>query len=56
MGQHARSLTIHELVVFLTAVTFLAMEQRVNTKFYFKLSKAPTETYEMLPLSGVMKS
>jgi hypothetical protein len=37
--------------VFLTAVTFLAMEQRVNVK----LGRAPTEPYEMLKLSVVMK-
>jgi hypothetical protein len=24
------------------------MEQRVHTKFYFKLGKTPTEIYEML--------
>jgi hypothetical protein len=34
--------------VFLTAVTFLAMEQQMNTKFYFKLCKTPVETYVML--------
>jgi transposase len=34
--------------VFQTAVTFLAMVQRMNTKFAFKLGKTPIETYEML--------
>jgi hypothetical protein len=34
--------------VFLTAVIFLAMEQRVNNKFCFKLGKTPTEIYEIL--------
>jgi hypothetical protein len=34
--------------VFLTAVTFLAMELRVNSKFCFKLGKTPIETYKML--------
>jgi hypothetical protein len=36
------------LVVFSTAATFLAMEQRMNTKFCSKLGKTPTEIYEML--------
>jgi hypothetical protein len=31
------------------------MEQRVNTKFCFKRGKTPTETYEMLQFSMVMK-
>jgi hypothetical protein len=44
-----------ELVVFLTG-HLLAMEQRVNTKFCFKLGKTPTEIYEMVQLSMVMKS
>jgi hypothetical protein len=39
----------------LSAVTFLALEQRVNTKFYFKLGKTPTKLYEMLQLSVMMK-
>jgi hypothetical protein len=34
--------------VFLTAVTFLATELRVNSKFCFKLGKTPIETYKML--------
>jgi hypothetical protein len=34
--------------VFLTAITFLAMEQRINSNFYFKLGKTPIETYGML--------
>jgi hypothetical protein len=33
--------------VFLTALTFLAMVQRMNTKFGFKLGKTPIETYEL---------
>jgi hypothetical protein len=37
-----------ELAVFLTAVTFLAMEHWENTKFCFKLGKTPQETYEVL--------
>jgi hypothetical protein len=43
------------LVAFLPVVAFLAIEQGVNTKFYFKLSKTATETYEMLHPSMVMK-
>jgi hypothetical protein len=39
---------LSELIVFLTAVTFLVMEQRINTKFRFKLSKRPIEIYAML--------
>jgi hypothetical protein len=35
-------------VVFLTAVTFLATEERMNTKFCFKLGKTPAEIYKML--------
>jgi hypothetical protein len=31
-----------------TIVTFLAMEQRKNTKFCFKRGKTPVEAYEML--------
>jgi hypothetical protein len=31
------------LVAFLPAAGFLAIEQKVNTKFCFKLGKAPTE-------------
>jgi hypothetical protein len=38
---------LSELVVFLTAATFLVMEQRMNTKYCFKLSKTPTETHAM---------
>jgi hypothetical protein len=34
--------------LFLTAVTSLATEQRMNTKFCFKLDKTPIGTYEML--------
>jgi hypothetical protein len=44
-----------KFVVFLTVIAFLAMEQRMNTKFSFKLGKTPTEIYEMLQLSMVMK-
>jgi hypothetical protein len=55
-----QSLTVHEqqlseLVVFLTAVAFLTMEQRMNTKFCFKPGKTAAETYEILQLSMVMK-
>jgi hypothetical protein len=44
-----QSLTVHEwqlseIVVFLTAVTFLAMEQRMITRFCFKLGETPIET------------
>jgi hypothetical protein len=31
------------------------MEQRVNNKFCFKLGKTPTEIYEMLKFSTMMK-
>jgi hypothetical protein len=34
--------------VFLTADTFSATEQQVNTIFCFELGKTATETYEML--------
>jgi hypothetical protein len=34
--------------MFLTAVTLLAMEQRMNSKFCFKLSETPIGTCEML--------
>jgi hypothetical protein len=34
--------------VFLTDVTFLAIEQRINIKFCFKQGKMPIETYKML--------
>jgi hypothetical protein len=43
-----------KFVVFLTVIAFLAMDQRMNTKF-FRLGKTPTEIYEMFQLSKVMK-
>jgi hypothetical protein len=42
------SSSLFGLVVNLIAVTFLAMEQRTNNKYCFKLGKTPIETYEML--------
>jgi transposase len=36
--------------VFLTAATFLTMEQQMNNNFCFKLGKMPVETYEMLQI------
>jgi transposase len=34
--------------VFLTAVTFLATEQQMITRFCFKLCKTPVESYKIL--------
>jgi hypothetical protein len=39
----------------LSAVTLLNMEKLMNTKFYFKLGKMPTKSYEMLQVFMVMK-
>jgi hypothetical protein len=53
-GQQVQSLRVHELqlselvTVFLTAVTYLAMEQQENIKFCAKLGKTRTEIYEVL--------
>jgi hypothetical protein len=51
-GQKVQSLTVHESqlieLCFLTAVTVLATEQRMNNKFCFKLGKTPIEAYEVL--------
>jgi hypothetical protein len=38
------------LVVCLTSPAFSAIEQRMSTTFYFKLSKTPTENYEILQI------
>jgi hypothetical protein len=54
-GQQVQHWQFSELVVFLTAVAFLVMEQRMISKLCFKSDKTLTETYEMLWLSMVMK-